>query len=154
MISERHGAAGADRPSPVLPDNIGFLVRMVQLRMFREFHRMFDGSDVTPGSLAALIIIEANPGVRQVELAEVLMVKPSNIAAMVSRLDECGLVYRSVDPDDRRSVHLGLTPRGEHLLEESRSRVDALESRLLAKLSGAERKTLRYLLDNILSGID
>ncbi len=140
-----------EEPRPVFPDNMGFHIRMVQLHMFREFQRAFHGTGITPVSLTILTIIRDNPNVRQGALAEMLMGQPSNVAAMISRLEECGLVTRTVDRSDRRAVHMGLTPSGLQLLEDAQARGDALEAKLLGHLTITERETLRCFLDSILS---
>lgn len=138
---------------PLLPDNIGFHIRMVQLRLFREFQRLLDGTGLTPATHTVLTIIRDNPSVHQGDLADILMVKPSNMTALISRLDHYGLVSREVDETDRRACHVKLTSRGRQVLDEAQRCLDALEARLLVNLSGREQKALRSLLDNILARI-
>jgi len=138
----------------VLPDNIGFHIRIVQLRMFREFKRVFHGTGLTPAILTVLVMIRDNPRIRQRTLAEMLLVQPSNIAAMISGLDQDGLVSRTVDKTDRRACHVRLTRRGQQVLDEARDRMEAFEERVLAGLDDAQRKTLRACLDTILCTID
>lgn len=50
-------------------------------------------------------------------LAERLQSKHHGAVALVSRCEEAGLVLRRVDDEDRRSVIVELTPKGERLLE-------------------------------------
>src|ERR1700750_953731 len=78
--------------SPVLPDNIGFHIRIVQMRIFREFYRVFEGSGVTPGMHPVLAIIRDNPGMRQRTLAELLMVREPNMTRMIQGLQGSGLI--------------------------------------------------------------
>jgi hypothetical protein len=63
-------SAAAEPAIPILPDYIGFHIRIVQMRMFREFYAVFDGTGMTPGMYTVLAIIRDNPGIRQRTLAE------------------------------------------------------------------------------------
>jgi DNA-binding MarR family transcriptional regulator len=139
---------------PVLPDNIGFHIRIVQMRIFREFYRVFEGSRVTPGLHTVLAIIRDNPGIRQRSLADILMVREPNMTRMVQGIFAAGLVSREVDKSDRRAFHLNLTEQGRALMDGAADRIDSLEETLLGGLSARERKELRGYLDRILEGLD
>jgi DNA-binding MarR family transcriptional regulator len=148
-IAEQSADAG-----PILPDNIGFHIRIVQMRVFREFYRVFEGSGVTPGMHTVLAIIRDNPGMRQRTLAELLMVREPNMTRMIQGLQASGLIAREVDKSDRRAFHLVLTAKGRKLMEGVQDRIDALEARLLGGLDGQQRLDLRDYLDRILQQID
>lgn len=145
--------AGPDT-SPVLPDNIGFHIRIVQMRIFREFYRVFEGSGVTPGMHTVLAIIRDNPGMRQRTLAELLMVREPNMTRMIQGLQASGLISRDIDKSDRRAFHLVLTDKGLTLMKGVQDRLERLEDKLLGNLDGQERRNLRDYLDRILERID
>ena len=145
--------AGPDT-SPVLPDNIGFHIRIVQMRIFREFYRVFEGSGVTPGMHTVLAIIRDNPGMRQRTLAELLMVREPNMTRMIQGLQASGLISRDVDKSDRRAFHLVLTDKGQGLMQGVQDRLEGLENKLLGGLDAEERLNLRDYLDRILDRID
>jgi DNA-binding MarR family transcriptional regulator len=126
----------------------------VQMRIFREFYRVFEGSGVTPGMHTVLAIIRDNPGMRQRTLAELLMVREPNMTRMIQGLQASGLISRHVDKSDRRAFHLVLTDKGHALMQSVQNRLDSLESRLLAGLDTAERVNLRDYLDRILDQIE
>jgi DNA-binding MarR family transcriptional regulator len=139
---------------PVLPENIGFQIRIVQMRVFREFYRVFEGSGVTPGMHTVLAIIRDNPGMRQRTLAELLMVREPNMTRMIQGLEASGLIAREVDKTDRRAFHLVLTDKGRKLMEGVQDRLDTLEARLLGGLDAKERSDLKTYLDRILDQIE
>jgi DNA-binding MarR family transcriptional regulator len=145
--------ASGDPAGPVLPDNIGFHIRMVQMRIFREFYRAFEGSGVTPGMHTVLAIIRDNPGIRQRSLAELLMVREPNMTRMIQGLEASDLIAREVDKSDRRAFHLALTDKGRAMMDGVTDRIMALEERLLGALDGQERKDLRSYLDRIMDTI-
>ena len=140
--------------SPILPENIGFHIRIVQMRVFREFYRVFEGSGVTPGMHTVLAIIRDNPGMRQRTLAELLMVREPNMTRMIQGLQGSGLIDREIDKSDRRAFHLVLTEKGRQLMEGVQDRLDRLEARLLGGLDAQERRNLRGYLDRILERLD
>lgn len=146
-------APAAPDSSPILPEYIGFHIRIVQMRVFREFYRTFEGAAVTPGMHTVLAIIRDNPGIRQRSLAELLMVREPNMTRMIQGLQGAGLIAREVDKTDRRAFHLMLTDKGRGLMDGVQDRIDAFEERLLAGLDPKERKALRSYLDRILETI-
>jgi DNA-binding MarR family transcriptional regulator len=64
------------------------------------------------GYFASLILIGANPGISQTRLADELVIDPPNVALILARMTEGGLVERTQDPSDRRRILLTLTPAG------------------------------------------
>jgi DNA-binding MarR family transcriptional regulator len=140
--------------SPVLPEYIGFHIRIVQMRVFREFYRTFEGSGVTPGMHTVLAIIRDNPGIRQRTLAELLMVREPNMTRMIQGLQGAELIAREVDKTDRRAFHLILTEKGRALMDGVQARMDSFEEKLLGGLDSKERKALRGYLERILDAID
>ena len=150
-IAEPQSVADA---GPVLPENIGFHIRIVQMRVFREFYRTFEGSGVTPGMHTVLAIIRDNPGIRQRTLAELLMVREPNMTRMIQGLQGSNLIAREIDKTDRRAFHLVLTDKGRALMDGVQARMDSFEEKLLGGLDSKERKALRGYLDRILDAVD
>ena len=67
------------------------------------------------------------------DLAEKLVIKPHSAVGLVDRLVVAGLIRRSANNDDRRTVRLSLTPAAEKLLV-SLSRSHSEELRRLVPL--------------------
>jgi DNA-binding MarR family transcriptional regulator len=77
--------------------------------------------------------------------------------AMTNRLDKlerAALVARSRDPNDRRGVHLELTPLGRKKLDQYIDTGATRERQLLAALSRAEKRQLNRLLQALLASLD
>jgi DNA-binding MarR family transcriptional regulator len=55
---------------------------------------------------------------RQVELAELVLLSNSGLSRLLDRIEVKGLVERRSCPDDRRSFHVAITPEGLELLEQ------------------------------------
>ena len=54
---------------------------------------------------------------RQVDVAEQLLLSTSGLSRLLDRIEEAGLARRVTCPGDRRSLHLELTDEGREMLE-------------------------------------
>jgi DNA-binding MarR family transcriptional regulator len=132
-----------------LEGNLGYNLRRAQLRIFDAFARV--AGTLSPSQFAVLLLIEANPGIKQIELAEVLEVDRSTMVRLVDRCEDAKLVRRGSSKLDRRVAPPLLTARGRALLE----RYEPIVAREEASASGltvAERATLVSLLERVYAG--
>ena len=86
---------------------------------------------LTPQQHQALLSIKGGyPGRQTIsisDLAEHLLIKNHSAVELVSRLVKAGLVTREPSADDRRTVCVTITPRGEEMLAElSKGSLDEL----------------------------
>jgi DNA-binding MarR family transcriptional regulator len=79
-------------------------------------------------------------------LAVALDVHPATLTNRLDRLTQAGLVERSRDVSNRRSVVVVLTEQGHRSLESAIGSKTAAEQELLAPLSERERQSLTKLL--------
>jgi DNA-binding MarR family transcriptional regulator len=70
------------------------------------------------GALSTMVLISANPGCSQSELAREVAMDDSAMVAIIDQLEERGLAVRSRSTADRRRNTLTLTPKGEELMHE------------------------------------
>ena len=133
----------------VLPELVGFQLRMAQIAMFKDFSESLGDLDVTPGLFGVLVIIEANPDLKQSELARATHLDRSTVVSVIDNLERRNLVERRAAPNDRRSNALRLTSEGGALLRKIKHKVGEHEKRLVATLSAAERQTLVKLLKKV-----
>jgi MarR family transcriptional regulator for hemolysin len=84
----------------------------------RAFDRRAAGMGATRAQWKVLFRLNRTPGLRQVELAEMMDVEPITLCRIVDRLAEAGLVERVRDPADRRAWRLHLTVKAEPVVEE------------------------------------
>jgi DNA-binding MarR family transcriptional regulator len=87
-------------------------------------------------------------------LADMLDLSPSAMTNRLDRLEEDGLVSRARDTEDRRSVLVSITPRGEEIVGQAVERQAKEESSLLAVLSATDRRRLNVLLRALSLEID
>jgi len=126
----------------------GHLIRrmhQISVSIFAE-HMAAAGLDLTPVQFAALVAIEAVPGIDQATLAGRIAYDRATIGGVADRLVAKGLVARAVSVRDRRARELRLTGRGREMLAKARPVVAALQADILSGLTAAERETLLVLL--------
>jgi DNA-binding MarR family transcriptional regulator len=91
-------------------------------------------------------------GLSQREMGALLAIDPSAIVALVDDLERAGLVRRELPPGDRRTRLIVTTGEGHAVLARARELSAAVDSELLAPLTGAERAALLDLLRRIIAG--
>lgn len=92
-------------------DSLGFLLADVTRLMRQRFGSLQTAIGLTLAESRALIYIARNEGIRQVDLAEILEIKPITLTRLIDKLEAEGLVQRCKVPEDRRAFKLRLTPR-------------------------------------------
>jgi DNA-binding MarR family transcriptional regulator len=126
---------------------MGFRVRLLHHVMSERVTAALAPYKLRPGSLTTMVMIAANPGYSQIELARIGSLDKSSIVAIVDDLEEKGLAVRGRSTSDRRRNSLSLTPAGERLMHEMHSVALATEAPLREGLSPEEHDRLVELLD-------
>jgi Transcriptional regulators len=129
-----------------LAGDLGFLLRLAQVKVYERYFRELGEQRVNPGEFSVLWAIALNPGIRQSALCQRLIIKRSHMAKLAKSLEERGLVTRSVPDDDRRGVELTVTSKGQTLVDDIADWFFAFEDRLGSGLTAAERGRLVQLL--------
>lgn len=102
--------------------------------------------DLTFTQLRALSAVVRRQPMRVSDLAEELGAGLAATSALVDRMARHGLVARSADPDDRRTVLLEPTPRARRLLDKLERGSSEHFARLIERMTAAEREALATTL--------
>jgi DNA-binding MarR family transcriptional regulator len=129
-----------------LPDQLGFLVRRVQLWVFREFTRKLARLDVTLAQYSVLTVVDANPGINQLAVASALDIERAGLGRLIERLEARNLLKRLSSTVDRRSYVLHLTPEGRKALSRMRAIVHESEKRLAERFRPGDAEDLKRML--------
>ena len=132
-----------------LGQHLGYALRRAQVAAFDAFHRATAGAGITPPRFTALVILQANPGISQSQLGEVLGTARSGAMMLTNWLERQGLAERRHRHDDARAWGLYLTGRGQKLTERLRRRVRDHDRRFAARLGEAELSRLFDLLERL-----
>jgi DNA-binding MarR family transcriptional regulator len=130
----------------LLPGLLGYRLRLAQQAVFRDFGESV--SDLPPGRVGILLLIEANPGVTQTRLAQAVGLDRSTLVGVLDVLEARGLVERRRG-EDRRTNGLLLTRAGRALVAGLKRRIRAHERRVAARLTTEEKDQLLALLEKL-----
>jgi len=127
----------------VLAGEIRAVFRKIKLRL-----REHAGRGALTSSQAAVVLRLEQDGPATVSgLARAEGMRPQSMSAVVTPLQESGLVRGTPDPVDGRQTLMSLTPKCLRLLEEGRAaRQDWLTMRISQKLSVHEQEKLQEAL--------
>jgi DNA-binding MarR family transcriptional regulator len=132
-----------------LDQHLGYMLRRAQVSAFEAFHRATAGAGITPPRFTALVILQANPGISQSTLGEVLGTARSGAMLLTDWLEAQGLAERRHRPDDGRAWGLYLTGKGQRLIERLRRRVRTYDHRFAERIRPGERRELLRLLEKL-----
>jgi len=91
---------------------------------------------------------------RMTELANAVTLTQAGLTHLANRLQRAGLVERQVDPDDRRSFFLMLTPAGLRRLDDARpTHNEVIRTRFTGRLTRDQRRALAGIWSAILDDI-
>ncbi len=114
-------------PLSLLP---GYALRRASVTMMGALSDALQALDLRFTESTVLILIGANPGIRQRDLVGLLDIKRANMTPLIARLEAQGWVARTAM--DGRSWGLSLTPAGMDLHDRVWSVVQNLETRMLS----------------------
>lgn len=115
----------------------------------KAFDRRACGMGVTRAQWKVLFRLERQPGLRQIELADMLDIEPITLSRIVDRLEEAALVERVADPADRRAWRLHVTARAQPLIEKLRAVADDMVSEAFAGIDPKDIEITRQVLGRV-----
>ncbi|MBW8771212.1 MAG: MarR family transcriptional regulator [Gemmatimonadetes bacterium] len=85
-------------------------------------------------------------------LRDRMLTRMPDMTRLLDRMEEAGLVVRAREGEDRRMVLTHITAKGRQLLDDLDAPVLALHERQMARLTGAQLRTLSDLLTLVREG--
>jgi DNA-binding MarR family transcriptional regulator len=131
----------------VLDELLGYEVRRAQIRVTEAFDARLGALGMTTQRFSALVLIAANPGLKQTELATIMGIARSGALAIVEALGE--LVDRHPIPGDARAQALALSAEGQVRLPAIIAEVRAHDREAAGDLTTDEVATLKALLARV-----
>lgn len=121
-----------------LDDNVGYQLRMAYVAVRRHFEAAMQRLDLTQKQTGVLWLIDANPAVSQIALANELGMDRASMMAIVDRLEERGFVVRKRSAEDGRRQELYTTAKGRKALAQAKIAIQEHEKWMTAKFSKTE----------------
>ncbi len=115
----------------------------------KAFDRRAVGMGVTRAQWKVLFRLSRRPGLRQIELADMLDIEPITLSRIVDRLEEAGLVERVADPADRRAWRLHVTAQAQPLVVKLRAVADEMIADAFAGIDPKEIEITRAVLGRV-----
>ncbi|HEY9348848.1 MAG TPA: MarR family transcriptional regulator [Inquilinus sp.] len=138
--------SAARKPSYILDDQIGFILRQVSQRHAAIFAAGIGEQDLTATQWAVLAkLLERGP-CSQNRLGRRTAMDAATIKGVVDRLGKRGLIDTRPDPEDGRRLEVALTAAGQALAERIAPNAHRITDETLAPLTEAEQVTLVELL--------
>ncbi|MGP3963622.1 MarR family winged helix-turn-helix transcriptional regulator [Nonomuraea sp. 3N208] len=125
------------------------LLHLVSRRLRHGYVRRLVPLGLSPSQARALRVLDdADPErpLRMVQLAEELRIVPRSLTPVVDALEGAGLARRQVDPGNRRSTLVVITPEGRAAAGLARDARRQAGEELFAVLSEEQREELGELL--------
>ncbi len=127
-------------------DSIGRWISVLYRYRQRYLGRELEPVGIGPGQVQLLSELRHHGGLSQDELAAHLSLDKATTTRALQKLEEMGLVQRTVDPSNRRVKRVELSDRGHELWPEVRRVRHAWTEAIIADLSPEERATALELL--------
>ena len=89
------------------------------------------------------------PGIAVSELAGELEITNPAASKMLRSVEEKGYIQRRPDPSDRRVTYITLSEAGEAILEQAKTHMDEVSSRLIARMGKEDTEELTRLLNKL-----
>lgn len=129
-----------------LVGDVEFLVAKVRARGSATANEALRPLGLRVRQYAVLSLTCGSISPTQRDLADFLELDPSQIVAVVDKLQALGLVERAQDVRDRRVNILQATPKGRKVYVSARAAIAAAREESLSNLTPDERETLTRLL--------
>jgi DNA-binding MarR family transcriptional regulator len=117
-------------------------------------HERVAAFDLTPQLFHALHVLSEYPDPSMREFSERMFCDASNATGLVDRLEQRGLAERRVSDNDRRAKIVHLTAAGTRLFKKVEDSVWIDAPPAIAKLSAADQRALREIIERALSNVD
>ncbi len=137
-----------DEPAELL-GSVSYRIRLLQIAAYKSFETQVSGFGSAPRYYGMLKIIEANPGIPQIRLAEAIFLDRSSVVPILDRLTREGWIERKSASQDKRVRRVFLTPHGNTQLALLKREVTIHEAAVTKGLSEAEKEQLLSLLTKI-----
>jgi DNA-binding MarR family transcriptional regulator len=123
-------------------------MRTVFRKLKQRLREHGGGNDLTPAQASVLLRLEKDGAATVSSLARAEGMRPQSMSAIVTPLQESGLVSGAPDPSDGRQTLMSLTPKCLKWLQEGRAaRQDWLTTTISQKLSVHEQEKLQAALE-------
>lgn len=128
---------------------INYLLTAAQHEVFQQLSDRLAPYGITPGQYGVLNYLWETGQASPKELAQELSLENSTISGVLDRMQKKGLINRLLDPNDRRSIRVILTPKGSALESDVLRVIDEVNAQVLSQFDPHTSETLLHCLQKI-----
>ena len=131
---------------------VGYAATRAAVQLKKVLARRIGPLDLKAVDFSILVVLAHNDEVNQKQLCDTLDLSAPNLAVIIDRLEERGVVQRVRSTGDRRETFVALTAVGAELQQRASAIAATMEVEALGMLSEAERLLLIELLLKVARG--
>jgi DNA-binding MarR family transcriptional regulator len=128
---------------------LGFHIRLAHGAVYRHFTETFSLLDLTQKQVSVLWLVDNEPGIAQIDLAQRLQMDRATTMAIVNRLQARRYLVRGKSSHDQRRQTLHLTSEGQDALANARAAILEHEAWLKSRFTPREVERLTEFLTRI-----
>lgn len=132
-----------------LKESVSYRLRLLQIASYKSFEKQVTGFGIAPRYYGLLKLVQSNPGIHQMRLAEAVFLDRSSLVPILEALEKEDWVERRVTERDKRIRCVFMTASGEDRLTQLDEKVKQSETELTAGFSKTEMTRLLADLDRI-----
>ena len=131
-------------------DRFIYLVSMAQHTLRTHLQNLFskEGMKITPPQATLLFVLQERDGRIMSELGQIIGVDNSAITGLVDRLEKAALVIRKLNPEDRRSLLIYITPGGRKEVKKAEAIIRRVNESIKAGFSARDMDTFKKILNS------
>jgi DNA-binding MarR family transcriptional regulator len=128
---------------------LGYLLYRVAAVLRPEASAVLGPLGLTLPEFVCLRMLSMNPGLSSAELSRNSNVTPQAMNTVLRGLEEVGAVARPTSVSSGRALPASLTSQGRTLLKRAEAAVRVADSRILAKLTAAQQRDFKRMLEKL-----
>jgi len=130
-------------------ESVGFLMKRVLMSIAQAADKRLEPQGITQAQWGPLFVLRSRRASTVAELARELQTDPGAMTRLLDRLESKGFCRRERSTDDRRVVHLELTPEGEAAADRVPVELSEVLNEHLAGFSKTEWTQLKGFLQRM-----
>lgn len=142
-------AAGPRRPPRLL-----FLTLTAERRLRRWIAGRGGEQGISASAGGVLLYVSSHPGASTGEVASAVQASAAGLSGLLSRMEASGLILRTPDPADARTIRLSLTSAGTQALGVVRESINELNTRINEGFTPEELATVARWLKHVSTALD
>lgn len=130
-----------------LDELLGYHLRRASTTVIASLSRRYEELDLKLTQASTLVMIDANPGIKQSDIGRILDIKSANMATLINSLVRKEYVIKK--QLDGRSSGLYLSPKGEAITAKIWEHIQENEAWLQSRINSSDKQTVMEQLRNV-----